>query len=248
MKITNDVETYLKTKYSNIQKTLTDCSRRDDGDKTPLIISNYDAICYDDVAKAVCASNNIWATADALIFDRSGKKDEVIFMEFKSGFLDQISKDDMKAKWIKCPEDESKCCQALNDLKDEYIGVFYKKRKIEKEELVLSVKQKIHESIKLFEVFIDSHGPLSVKPIKSKFILVCDTYYLVPPTESHMNIGQMLSQNAAVSGKRKKMNETKSIRKSFDRYKQKDSEENAYFFDDVDVWNTDDFNNSMYCI
>lgn len=248
MKITNDVENYLLTKYPNTKKYLTDCSRANDKNQTHLITSKYIAISYDDIAKIFTSPNNTWATADALIFDRSGNEDEVIFMEFKSGFLDQISKDDMKAKWIKCPEDESKCCQALNDLKDEYIGVFYKKRKIEKEELVLSVKQKIHESIKLFEVFIHSHGLLSAKPIKSKFILVCDTYYLVPPTESHMNIGQMLSQNAAVSGKRKKMNKTKSIRKSFDRYKQKDSEKNAYFFDDVDVWNIDDFNNSKYCI
>lgn len=192
------------------------------GSNGPLVESqsygyNFDQISYD------ILSGNKLKSVDSIAI-RNGI---IYFIEFKTGFKKKISTSNFdKSKWP-CPSNDNKFCE-------EGAKYFLENQKLTAIEMNQSIQMKLVESFCVFEKFIIPECEESSDSYKVKFIAVIDAVNEIPLEMYENALNSLAKLN-------NEDNVLDSLRKSLRKYIIKDKYNKSVFYDEVDVYTKQQF-------
>ena len=223
--IEKEVKEFAEKNWSHYIKSISECSKPSK-DKAPLVESEIEVYCFDDICKKYFDENRLPASVDCVDFTEK----EIYLVEFKSGFREKITKENYTPPFQASDEET---LRAL-DLCKEY---FFKNRDLENNELRNSLKLKAVESYMAFEKrILDACSEIS-SPRKLILYIVVDID--VNDIEEDV-LGSLVSEK---KGKNiAKGNPLEEIRQSLTRYMGvEDISKKGYFYDDVRVCSAVEF-------
>ena len=215
-----DLETYIVGKWGPPNKTIREISMS--GGTIPLVDSDEMMYCFDDICKAIYSTRSLPTSADGLVF----KPTYIQLIEFKSGFKDKITKENFNPEEAKCEYKGDAC--------DDYWGLFRKVRKLEKDELIDSLRLKAIESyIALENCLFPYCSDFSDKKLGVRLLIVIDA-------EETDAMEDMLATLA--KKKPGKENMLKKVRKAVSRLiNQEDISGRRFYYDAIEVISAQEF-------
>lgn len=162
---TEEIRAYLFRQY---QEFLEPISRLSTSTKRKILVSDHrELFNFDKISEKIYSSKKP-SSADSIYISEN----EVILIEFKSGFKKVITKNNFDISKIACPDDSARPCY-------DYAKLLFQKQKCESRELLDSIRLKAIESYITLEKEIlpfcsDSYGLL--KKRKFIFCAVVDDY------------------------------------------------------------------------
>lgn len=122
----------------------------------------------------IVSSNSKLKSSDSIIV----KDNKVIFIEFKQGFKDKIGINTFtKDQFKKCKL--GKDCVELQEAIEDGYNAFFKKRELEKYELIYDLSLKIYESIMFFYKYVILDSGQKRQDIEIIYLFVVDSKYLI---------------------------------------------------------------------
>lgn len=209
-----NLEAYIISKWGPPTKTVSQISSR--GDSGSLVSSEEKMYCFDDICKKIYVPHSLPTSADGLVFHPK----YIELIEFKSGFKEIISKDNFDKEKAKC--------SCKGDICKDFWREFRRARKLEKDDLIDSLRIKAIESyITLDQRLFPFCEDLPEKQLRIKLTIVIDA-------EETDTIEDTL---AILAGKKPgKENQLKRIRDTVSRLQcQEDIYGHRYFYDDIEV-------------
>lgn len=215
----NDFEVEKYFSENTVKKSFSELSINKQSGK-PLVISETQGYDYETCVLKLFKSNPL-KMVDALYI----KDNQLYFIEFKSGFVQNINYDTFDiTKWW-CNSAEKTC--------EEGAKIFLKNQELIIDELIESVKGKLLETNAILFKLILPKCEVSKKSYKIHYVAVVDE--LQNPIESIENVFGSLGNSI------KKESPINRLRDSLKKYNINDAFGNPMFFDYIDVWNTFDF-------
>lgn len=131
--ITKDIEHYFRTAYTEHLASITELSKSDKGGS--LVKDTRKLYHFDDITKNAYHLKKVPTSADAvLVSDKM-----IVFVEFKSGFRQNITKKSLDRSKLTCCRDKRIVC-------DDYGRILLELQKKKRNELIDSIKMKAVES------------------------------------------------------------------------------------------------------
>lgn len=225
--IYEDVKKYAEENWESYLKSVTESSRPDNG-KSPLVEDDTQFYCFDDITKAMFREDNKPSSVDSINFFN----EEIQFIEFKSGFVDEITRENYTM------DERSKCEKAGNIICNDYWGRFFKLREKEKKELIYILRLKAWESYHLFDKLILPYCDNTDIPKVTHLIIVIDG----DSVETTKNILDDLA-----SKKKNPISIAKeAILSNFKRLdKSKNIKEGYFLFDKIDVFSATEYKSML---
>lgn len=221
--ITKDLRTFAESTWQDYRESVTELSKSH-GSGVSLVTSgqmlyNFDHICEDQFI-----DGDVPTSADALAVTTNS----VELIEFKSGFRQKIRKDNLDpAKAI---------CQHTHEICGSYWDLFFENQKRKLRELISSVRLKAIESYVTLEKCIfplcrELHG---ARYLRLKLIVVID----------EDGVDAMEDTLAELAGTQVSSNCYADVRRALSRLRNKiDAAGNSYYYDDIEVMSSHDFQN-----
>lgn len=223
--ISKNIFEYLQRCYPSDMKTITELSKRSDSGKS-LVCSESKLYDFDKISQGFFDASCCPASIDAIF----ATMEEVVFVEFKSGFKKTVKKDSLNSEKAKCKEVTSK-----EYVCTDYWDLFFKNQKNETTILIDSLKLKAVESYFTLEkkVFSNCVELESGRKIPIKYYVVID----------EDGIDVMEDTLGALSGvSASENNSFENIRKSLKRYiNPKDAEDEQYLYQEIYVLSVKEF-------
>ena len=222
--IEKEVKEFAEKNWSHYIKSISECSKPSK-DKAPLVESEIEVYCFDDICKKYFDENRLPASVDCVDFTEK----EIYLVEFKSGFREKITKENYK-------KSEQAICEHMKGICEYYWSNFFKLRDIEKEELISNLKLK---AIDTYMVFGKKVFPLCDKCESKRLhlIVVIDADYID-------NMEDTLGELAGCSVTSN--NWVTKIKNSLSRFKvEKDALGNDYLYDEIDVYTVQEYKHFM---
>ncbi len=251
----HNLSDYLESKYSDTQKTITEISKPDNG-KVSLVNCNKKMYCFDDISGSIYSNGKPTSIDGVKVIGK-----DIFLVEFKSGFRQNITKNNFDVTKMTCPRFESKCSEVngeecsefkILDVKEticrktgskcyksvdyctDYGNLFLKMQIANKEELRQNIRMKVIETYITLEKEIFPKCNLLDNECKLNLIIVID--------------GNGDDANVAIledlSGK--KVDDTENdfinLKKSLAKYvNNKDCIGNSYYYDTIQIMNPSQF-------
>lgn len=136
--ITKDVAEYLSRVYERELESVTELS--ESGKGISLVNDERQMYNFDKITEQISGKHEAPNSADAMLVTNR----QILFTEFKSGFVKKINKKNFDYKRMDCPDEPSKTCKPYADL-------FIEKQNMENEQLLDSLKLKAIESYTTLE-------------------------------------------------------------------------------------------------
>ena len=231
--ITKDVAQYAQMQWPEHRVSITECSKSDQGSslvKDDSIVYHFDAISHSLYRRKVKPSS-----ADGLaITDK-----HVSLIEFKTGFMDHITKENFDVNKAKCDYIENEVCPG-------YFKLFEKKRKLEKKQLIDSVHLKAIESYITLEKHILPNCPDGGRKRKLVLVVVLDADPVdaMEDTLSGLATSQPKSESPKTPTPKTqpKKNAISSVRNALKFLcGQEDACGQPYYYDRIEVMSASDF-------
>lgn len=168
----NEFKNYAKNNLNlDLNDYLTQIAElsKSDNVKRPLINSTAKIYNFDSIVKSLFNGNSSPASVDGLYFSRNG----LVFIEFKTGFNQRITRDTFDINKCKCPHTDK-----TNQINcEDYGKIFLENQDLKFAELLDSLKLKAVESYLVLEKLFYRAENASVK-IPIKMIVVIDVNVL----------------------------------------------------------------------
>lgn len=220
--IFKDVQKYAQSNWGTFLKSITECSRSY-SNGVPLVVSDSKIYCFDDISKTIYANNKLCASVDGIDFNEN----EILFIEYKSGFKQKITKENYK-------DSEKSICSHSKNVCKYYWDLFFALRDKEKEELISNLKLKALDTYITFDKNIfPLCDDLQTGNLKLRLIVVIDAD----------EVDNMEDALGELSGKKTSSNNyfTK-IKQSLSRFMLRpDAFENNYLYDSIDVYSVKEY-------
>lgn len=220
-----DLLGYLNSNFTEFKQQITILSKKDEIHGS-LVLSTDKMYNFDEISKAVYSTSSCPTSTDCIC----ATADQIILVEFKSGFKQRITKDSFNVKEGTCKKitDEEYLCK-------DYWNLFWKNQKHEREILLDSLKLKAIESyITLEKQILPRCEEINdSKLIPIKYIVVIDEGGI----DEMENILGDLAQKSPNSN-----NTFSEIKNSLSRYlKRQDCASNEYFYSEILVMSVSEF-------
>lgn len=215
-----NLEAYIMERWGPPRKSVSEISTS--CNSVPLVVSDVKMYCFDDICKDIYISRSLPTSADGLVFEPKSIK----LIEFKSGFKEVISKDNFDREKAKC-NDKGDVCK-------DYWREFRKARKLEKDELIASLRLKAIESyITLDQRLFPLCNDLPDQKLRIILTIVIDA-------EETDTMVDMLGELAGKESNNE--NPFKKIRKAVSRLQcQEDVNGEKYYYDFIEVISAQEF-------
>lgn len=217
--IAKDLSMYATSNWSGYKTSITENSKSDKGN--PLVESDIEVYNFDKIVKDMFPNTDCPSSTDGIKF----KGNTIQLIEFKSGFKQKISKQRFDVKKGTCPKSEEVC--------SDYWGVFWENQERKINQLVESIKLKAIESYILLEKNV---FPLCDDIEKPNNIILS----VVVDEDGVDGIEDILADVAEYQPDTN--NCLISIKNALRRLiKQKDANNNDYFYDQIDVYSATEY-------
>lgn len=224
---TRDLLSYAEANWSRFKATVSVISENDHT-HVPLVTEDELLFHFDKISKALYTQEKAPTSADGLKVTSQG----VELIEFKSGFKRKITKSNFDKERGWCKYGERVC--------DQYWKLFFKEQKKEIDELISSIRFKAIESYITLEKQIFPKCQQSNAHVSLKFVVVIDA-------DDVENMEDTLAELTDKPNVRD--NHFSAIRSALKRLiGQRDTNGNAYYYDDVDVLSASDFSNYLHLL
>lgn len=220
--IQKNVEKYASENWGTYRKTITECSKPSEK-SNPILECDDTIYCFDDICKSMYEEKNLPASVDGINFE----KNEIQFIEFKTGFKDKITREGYA-------KSELAICERTGEICEWYWGEFFKRRDKEKEELISSLKIKALDTYLIFDKRIfPSCDDYPAKKVNLRLIIVLD----VDPLE---NMEETLEELAGKEASNE--NWVRKVKQSLKRFlREKDAQGQDYLYDCVEVYSVQEY-------
>ncbi len=217
-----DIEKYFSQNSS--LKKFTELSENK-GTHKPLVYN--DTLAYDyEACSPIWFKNEQLKMVDALYI----RNNDVFFIEFKGGFVLDIHNDNFDWNLWWCKDAERTCTEAGK--------IFLENQKLKIAELIYSINGKLIETSATIKSFI--------LPSCESCNRVFRTFYIVVVDEMSHPLGAMEETLNNLSGKSSNtLNPISNLKNSIKKYRLLDSNNECVFFDTIEVWNIDEFNQKI---
>lgn len=220
----SEILDYAQTNWSDYYKTVTEISINKKTQQ-PLVKSDFRMYDFDDIVKNLFPQNTPTSADGLILIPR-----KTILVEFKSGFFKKITKGNFKS--------DKAICEHLNAICSSYWELFFKKQKLETQELIDSLKLKAVESYTIVEKHI--------APICSGSTVCHISLIVVIDCNSDDGIEDTLAE---LSGKSIRSNQCSAVRNSLRRYwGRQDVLGNPYYYLDIQVMSPIEFQHYLNSI
>lgn len=215
---------------NNLEQSSFKALSEDKTTKKPLVENNSTAYDYESYVLHKLFTENPLKVVDALFI----KDDNVFLFEFKSGFNQIINISNFDINYWKCPNKEICRIDGSDEpiLCKEGAKYFIENQEHKINELKLSLHGKLVETHTVLNRFILPKCPHSEIKYKIWFIAVVDK--LSMPLEETQDILELLSGI-------KPSNRVSDLRESFIKYKRSDDDSLPLYYDEIEVWSVDEF-------
>lgn len=221
--ITKDLNEYAQSNWSQYLAPITEISKSDKG--TPLVQSPAQIYNFDEVCRSLFETGKAPTSADGLAV--TAKSVELV--EFKSGFKQRITKQNL--------DREKARCKAADKVCEDYWELFFRNQKTNIHVLISSIRFKALESYITLEKQVlpkcsdtDTHIPL-------KLIVVIDE----DEVDSIENTLAELAGKTEVAD-----NHFSAVRNALRRLiNQRDANGDPYFYDSIEVLSAQDYLNKV---
>lgn len=225
--VTKNLPQYATEKWEDFIVSVTEASKSQTG--TPLVTSDADIYCFDNICKALFPGRDASTSADGIQFPNGN----IELVEFKSGFKQRVTKEKF--------DPDMGACKKTNPptICDDYWNTFWELQDKKKAELMDSIKIKAIESYILLEKHILPVCTDWDNGRKSKLILT-----VVVDEDGVDGIEDILAEVAETELQTD--NCLSSIRQSLKRLtNRQDVNGNSYFYDYVQVFSVKGFLNHI---
>lgn len=221
--IEKDIERYASANWGELMKTVTELSTGGK-DRKPLVENERKFYHFDQICKMLSGEKtDLPTSADGMSI--TAKK--VCLIEFKSGFVQKITKNNYDKKKMTCKKTKEECA--------DYRDLFFKHKETEREELLSSLRQKAVESYLLLEKQILPRCPEGGKRLLNYLVVIDDD----PVNEEEDILADM-------AGVGVDDNRVTAIRSSLRRLVGRlDADGNIYCYDKIEVHTAANFNRML---
>lgn len=205
----------MSENFGKYQETITQLSMNQRTGKS-LIEDDKKLYNFDAIAEALTSNDKKPASVDAIAFTQTG----IVLIEYKTGFNNKILSGKIEKKQLQCPYDEKevKICE-------EYGKLIRKTARLEKKELLDSIRSKAVESYVLLEKEIISN--CEKVDYKVFFWAIIDE-----PKDQLEDIGLELGKM-----KKKSNNSISVLKQSLSKFQRRKN----YYYDAIEVMTAADF-------
>lgn len=210
---------YIESNYAFTKKTITEISSNDNGKS--LVKSDKEIYCFDDISGAIYPNDKPTSVDGLLVMEKT-----IYFIEFKSGFKQNITKQNFDSQKMGCPRDGVYC--------KDYAELFFKKQKSDKKELKQNIRMKAIETYVTVEKCIFPQCEETSKQYKLNLIVVIDG----KGDDENLSILNDLSGKSGDD----EINDFDDLKKSLKPYmNKKDDFGNDYYYDEIKVMSPTQF-------
>lgn len=215
-------------KYFAQNSSLKEFTKLSENKQTRKPLVNNNTLAYDyEACSTIWFKNDQLKMVDALYI----KNNDVFFIEFKGGFVINIRDDNFNWNEWWC-EDAQKICKDTGK-------IFLENQKLKISELFFSITGKLIEtSATIKSIILPSCMPCQ-KVFKTHYVVVVNE--MSKPLEAMENSLNELSNTPSST-----TNPISNLKKAIKKYKLLDSNNEGVFFDNIEVWNTDEFNQKIH--
>ncbi len=222
--IQKDLERYAQNNWSELMAAVTELSSSGQG-KPSLVTSDKKFYNFDKIfGQLFAGQGSLPGSGDGLVFFRKS----VCFVEFKSGFVQKITRNNYEKAKMTCDETGEECAA--------YRDLFFKNQETERKELLSNLRQKALEIYLTLEKKI---LPLceDTEPRRLVFVVVIDD----DPVNVEEDLLAELTGSQTV-----KDNRIADIRRSLRRLAyQRDAAGNTYCYDEIEVHSAANFSRML---
>lgn len=221
-----DVKIFADNRWQEYKASITDISKS--GNCNGSLVQSTEVIySFDQICQFLFSNDRCPSSADGLAFTKKA----LLLIEFKSGFKQNITKDNYDPDKAKCEYSGEPCPY--------YYQLFRENRKLKREELIHSIRLKAIESVVTLEkhVFPCCCKDFREKRIPINFIVVIDGYF----TEGIEDILATLAKSPCPGE-----NVYNSIKQALSRLMgNQDYNRNIYYYDKIEVMSCAEFYNFL---